>query len=145
MHGDEHLVGDRVVGDVADLAAEVDSATYLRGAGVDDRFGAAGFVGGPHRTAFRVVRDPVRIVTGGSLSDHGSGVFVKDYQAVVAGGGDVDPAQFGDDEDSMCLGQVRNRSDHLSGVDVDFDDLAGAEVGNEQQSTLGVEALVIEA
>lgn len=59
LHGDQHLVGNRVVDDVADLAAEVDAAADLRGDGVDDGLGAAGFVGGPHRTAYRVVRDPV--------------------------------------------------------------------------------------
>ena len=44
LHGDQHLVGDWVVGDVADGAAEIGGAAYLGGGGVDDRFGAAGFL-----------------------------------------------------------------------------------------------------
>ena len=103
-------------------------------ASTSHRFRSAGFVGGPHRPAFRVVGDPVRVVTGGGLPEHGGGVFVEDDQPVVAGGGDIDPAQLGNDEDAMRLGQVRDRPHHLPGGGGDLDDLAGTVVGRNRDS-----------
>lgn len=50
-----------------------------------------------------------------------------------------------DDEDAVDLVDAADDPDGVVGVDVDFDDLAGAEVGDEQQSAIGVEAGVVEA
>jgi hypothetical protein len=48
------------------------------------------------------------------------------------------------DQDAVNLFDVADDPDHGLRVDVDFDDLAGAQVRDEQQSTTGVEAGVIE-
>src|SRR5439155_337272 len=72
------------------------------------------------------------------------GVLVEDDHLVGVGGGGVDPAPVGQDQDAVHPGQVRDGANHALGVDVDLDDLPGAEVRDEQQSPARVQAGVVE-
>jgi hypothetical protein len=74
-----------------------------------------------------------------------SGVLVDGGHLVGCGGGGVDPVQRGDDQDAVHAGQAADDAHHPASADVGFDDLAVAEVGDEQQAAAGVEAFVVEA
>ena len=92
-----------------------------------------------------VVGESVGVVAGGCLGELSAGVFVEGDHAVGTGGGGVHPVPGRDDEDAVDLVDAADDPDGVVGVDVDFDDLAGAEVRDEQQSAIGVEAGVVEA
>jgi hypothetical protein len=53
--------------------------------------------------------------------------------------------QGGNYEDAVHVGKAGDDADDPAGADVGFDDLAVAEVGDEQQAAAGVEAFVVEA
>jgi hypothetical protein len=68
------------------------------------------------------VRDVSRL----AAQDDGGG------HLVVAGGGGVDAVQRGNCEDAVHVGQAADDAYHVAGADAGLEDLAVAEVGDEQ-------------
>src|SRR5205814_1475243 len=112
--------------------------------GVDDGFGAAGFVGGPDGGVDRVEGQPVRVVSGRCLADLLTSVLVEGDEVVGAGGGGVHPVPFGYHQDTVDLVDAVDDPHDRTGVHIDLDDLAGAQVRDEQQTPVRVQAGVVE-
>src|SRR6185437_5626881 len=123
LHVDEHGAAGGVVGDVAGLPAQCHGAAHLVGGGVDDGFGAAGFVGGPHGGLLRVVGQPVGVVPRGRTPEFGSGVLIQGDHLISAGGGGVHPVTLRNDQDAVDLRQVVDDAHHPVSVHIDFDHL----------------------
>jgi hypothetical protein len=103
LHVGEHVLRDWVVGDVPGVPAEFDGAAEGAGGSVDDGFGAAFLVGGPHGAVHRVVGQAVGVRAGRGGAEDRPGVLVEDDHPVLAGGGHIDPAQCRHDEHAVDL------------------------------------------
>jgi hypothetical protein len=75
----------------------------------------------------------------------GIGVFVEDDHRVRAGGGGVHLMPFGYHQDTVDLVDPVDDPHDRAGVHVDLDDLAGAQVRDEEEPSAGVETGVVES
>src|SRR5207253_2565500 len=128
--GDVQAVVAGVVGEDVGVLADPVVAGDTPGVEVEGEQAGVGVAGDE--------RQAVGGVAGGAAVQDGAGVLVDGGHLVVAAGCCVDPVQGRDDEDSVDVGQAVDRSYDAARVDVDLDDLARAEMGDEHQTPGGV-------
>lgn len=144
LHVDEDPVADRVVANVAGLAAEGDGADEDAAGRVDYGFATPGFVADPQLPGAWDVDQPVGVVPGWCTEHLGAGLFVEGDELVAAGRGGEHPVQGGHDDHPVDIGQPRDDTDHLPAVGVDLKESAGAELRHEQSVRQRVDVGVVE-
>jgi hypothetical protein len=142
---DNDPVRSGVVLRVADVARERDGCDPTVRVRVDDGIGIAMLVRDVQLVAIRHERHPVWIRSGGHAGDDLQRTLVDDGDLVGSGSARIDPIELRDGEDAVDFAQVGDRLDDAIRLCVDHDHLARAEVRDEQEVSLRVEAFIVEA